>query len=77
MEEEGTLERHSSNKSSGREEIGGVVVATVDGWWIATSDLASEGFGKQDFMSHEKCRELQLSDIRFSSQNKFIPKTCN
>lgn len=70
MEEEGTLERHSSNKSSGREEIGVTVAGGFAWWWMGTSDLASEGLGKQDFMSHEKCRELQLSDIRFFLQNK-------
>jgi hypothetical protein len=61
-EEGGTRERHSSKRSSGREET--VVVAH---WsprmWAWDKDLVSFGLGKQDFMSHEKWRELQLSDM--------------
>ena len=35
--------------------------------WIKDLLLVSCGLGKQDFMSHEKWRELQLSDILLSS----------
>ena len=76
-EEDGTRDRHSSKRSSGREET--VVVAVAAHWsprmwgwgwgwvwvwvWEWAKDLVSCGLGKQDFMSHEKWRELQLSDI--------------
>lgn len=61
----GTLERHSRRTSSGREEIVVVDAAAVavavaesgEGWW------GCWGLAKQDFMSHEKCRELQVSDV--------------
>jgi hypothetical protein len=62
-EEEGTLERHSKRRSSGRKEK--VVVATVMiGFGDRGLELGSCGFGKQDFISHEKGRELQLSGMK-------------
>lgn len=61
-EEEGTLERHSKRRSSGREEK--VVVAVRDLLLLLLLMMVfSCGLGKHDFISHEKCRELQLSDI--------------
>lgn len=72
-EEEGTRERHSRRRSSGREEIADMAAAEQlygaselsNGVGLAAEEemLLSLGLGKQDFMSHEKWRELQLSDI--------------
>lgn len=57
-----TRERHSSSRSSGREEIGGVeTVVVVVGIMVLMAMVVS--LGKHDFISQEKWRELQLSDI--------------
>lgn len=65
-EEEGTLERHSKRRSSEREER--VVVAGMEmviiGFGERGLEVGSCGFGKQDFISHEKWRELQLSGMK-------------
>ena len=51
--EGGTRQRHSNRRSSGRQEMvveesAMVVGEKAEGCW---------GLGKQDFISHEKCRE--------------------
>lgn len=45
-----------------------VVVVVGVGWWGG----GCWGLGKQDFISHEKCRELQLSDIELKNQIAFF-----
>ena len=71
-EEEGTLERHSKRRSSEREER--VVVGmemVIIGFGERGLEVGSCGFGKQDFISHEKWRELQLSGMKRRGERDF------
>lgn len=62
-EEEGSLVRHSRRRSSGREER--EVEKEMEMGRIGFGELE---LGKQDFMSHEKWRELQLSDMDLATE---------